>query len=114
MQKHVRDLLLDHARKRKGGGVYDHHEYDDEMQAAVEAVGRVCRPAGPARRGRRRLAVKIGADHGKPRPDWRGFLLPGEPRAYDLNITPFFSRDFARNLLPDLGNQVKGALCSVV
>lgn len=37
VQKHVRDLLLDHARKRKGGGVYDHHEYEDEMKMAVEA-----------------------------------------------------------------------------
>ena len=37
VQKHVRDLLLDHARKRTGGGVYDHHEYQDEMKAAMEA-----------------------------------------------------------------------------
>ena len=49
VQKHVRDLLLDHARKRKGGGVYDHHEYDDEMRAAMEQwAGYVARLVQPA------------------------------------------------------------------
>lgn len=33
---HIRDRLFDHAEERGSGAVYDHHEYSDEMRAAVE------------------------------------------------------------------------------
>jgi integrase len=33
---HVRDRLFDHASGRGSGKVYDHHEYEDEMMAALE------------------------------------------------------------------------------
>ena len=34
---HVRDLLLDHRPNRGSGAGYDHHQYRDEMRAALEA-----------------------------------------------------------------------------
>ena len=33
---HIRDLLFDHVSGRGSGKNYDHHEYEDEMRAAVE------------------------------------------------------------------------------
>jgi integrase len=33
---HIRDLLLDHSPGRGSGKVYDHHEYEQEMRAALE------------------------------------------------------------------------------
>jgi integrase len=33
---HIRDLLLDHQPQRGSGAVYDHHEYEKEMRAAIE------------------------------------------------------------------------------
>jgi integrase len=33
---HIRDRLFDHAEHRGAGKGYDHHEYEDEMRAAVE------------------------------------------------------------------------------
>jgi integrase len=33
---HIRDRLFDHAQHRGAGKGYDHHEYSDEMRAAVE------------------------------------------------------------------------------
>ena len=34
---HVRDLLFDHASQRGSGKGYDPHDYQLEMQAALEA-----------------------------------------------------------------------------
>jgi len=49
---HVRDRLFDHASGRGSGKVYDHHEYEDEMKAALEQWGdyiaRLVAPEGVA------------------------------------------------------------------
>ena len=36
VKAHIRDLLFDHAPNRGSGEGYDHHDYADEMRAAVE------------------------------------------------------------------------------
>jgi len=49
IQRHIRDLLLDHASGRGSGKVYDHHEYESEMREAVEQwanyIKRLVQPA---------------------------------------------------------------------
>jgi integrase len=52
IQRHIRDLLLDHVSGRGAGKVYDHFEYADEMREAVERwadhIARLVQPHGAA------------------------------------------------------------------
>jgi hypothetical protein len=49
---HIRDCLFDHIPKRGSGQGYDHHEYRDEMLAALELwaahIERLVQPKGVA------------------------------------------------------------------
>jgi integrase len=49
---HIRDVLFDHMPKRGSGAGYDHHEYRDEMLAALELwaghIERLVQPEGVA------------------------------------------------------------------
>jgi integrase len=49
---HIRDCLFDHIPKRGSGVVYDHHEYEEEMLAALEQwsahIERLVQPKGAA------------------------------------------------------------------
>jgi hypothetical protein len=50
---HLRDMVLDHAPSRGSGAAYDHHEYKDEMRAALETwaqhIERIVTPQGAVR-----------------------------------------------------------------